>query len=267
MIVNMKHGLIGLLVAFVVFVGCNSTPEGVLSPEEMASLLVDIHKGECIVEANHSEYIDDSMKMALKQSIYYKHNVTAEQVDSSFMWYGQHIEEYIKVYDRTIEMLEDEIAQVKVSADDVEMIVVGDSADAWPGVRQRLLTHSFPNNYVTFALNRDDNWEKGDIYEWRLKLINNRTPMNCTIAVDYSDGSSEYTTLQASAEGWHDIMIVADSSKVASRIYGVAYVDLKDHEQVYIDSISLVRTRITPRLYQRRYNQNRFYYGPRPKSK
>ena len=76
-------------------VGCNSTPDYVISQEKMAQLLVDIHIGESVVDANMQEYELDSVKKALKQSIYIKHGVTSEQVDTSFIWYGENIEKYI----------------------------------------------------------------------------------------------------------------------------------------------------------------------------
>lgn len=262
---GMKHWLLYVLV--LLCVGCGSTPSHVIEPEKMARLLADVHMGESIIEGNRRDYESDSLKKTLKQSIYLKHDVTAQQVDTSFVWYGQHIEEYIKVYDRVIELLEDDIAQVKVSAEDVEMAVVGDSADAWSGLRNRVFTSIMPSNFLSFAINKDENWERGDVYQWKLKMLNNRSPLQMTLAVDYSDGSSEYNTAQGAKEGWHEIVLVSDTAKTAMRIYGVAHVNLKQNEYVYVDSISLLRTRHSVKDYSKRYNQKRFNYGMKYKGK
>lgn len=245
----------------VLCVGCNSAPGHIIPPDEMARLLADIHIGESVVESNREEYDLDSMKKALKQSIYIKHNVTQEQVDTSFIWYGQNIEEYIEVYDKVISILENDIRNVKVPVDNMQFVVSGDSADAWPGLRYRLLTPFTPDKYISFSINRDENWDDGDVYEWKFKLINNQSIVDWTIAVDYTDGSSEYKNMLISEDGWHDITLYSDSTKSLSRVYGVISADLNSYGRVYVDSISLVRTRLNPQMYRRRYSQHSFDYG------
>lgn len=250
-----------LLCLAILCIGCNSTPNNVLSQDEMARLLADIHIGESVVEANREEYDIDSMKKALKQSIYIKHNVTQEQVDTSFVWYGQNIEKYIEVYDKIIAIIEDDMRNVKISADDMQFVVAGDSADAWPGSRYRLLTALAPDKFLSFSINSDDNWADGDVYEWKLKLLNNQSTINWTIAVDYTDGSSEYKNILVSQDGWHDLTLYCDSTKTPSRVYGVVLANLKSHERIHIDSISLIRTRLNPQSYRRRFSQQSFEYG------
>ena len=85
---------------------CRHTPEGVLEQEEMAQLMADIHMGEALVDFNYSTYPNDSTRKMLKQSIYAAHKVTAEEVAPSLEWYGKHIEDYITVYDRTLEIIQ-----------------------------------------------------------------------------------------------------------------------------------------------------------------
>ena len=94
-----------------------------------------------------------------------------------------------------------------------------------------------------------------------MKLLNNQSIINWTIAVDYTDGSSEYKNLLVSQDGWQDITLYCDSTKMPSRVYGVALADIKSHERIHIDSISLIRTRLNPQLYRRRYSQQSFECG------
>lgn len=251
-----------LIIIAIICVGCNSTPDYVIPPEKMAQLLADIHIGESVIDANRKEYELDSLKKSLKQSIYHKHHVSAEQVDTSFVWYGHNIEEYINIYDQVIDILEKDIANIKVSADDgVQLAVIGDSADAWSSLRQKNITEITPDRYLSFALNSDDNWERGDTYEWKLKLINNKSALNWILAIDYTDGSSEFSSTQTMTNGWNSIKLISDSSKMATRIYGVAHIDIKANERVFLDSISLIRTRLNPSIYNRRFNQSKFNYG------
>lgn len=258
----MRRGawLTGTALLVATMTGCNSTPEHVIPQEKMAQLLADIHVGESVVEINRSDYREDSLKRVLKQSIYAKHGVTVEQVDTSYVWYGHHIEEYIKVYDRVVEILEKRTKEIG-DADDLHITVAGDSADAWSGVRYYVLAHDAPSEYISFSINRDENWEKGDKYQWRLKLLNNRSELKWSLYADYADGTTEYCSEMSSAGGWNDIMFVVDTARTATRIYGVAHVNLASDERVFIDSISLVRTRFDESRPYMRYNHKKFNYG------
>ncbi len=259
----MKRGLclISIVLLIMIVIGCNSTPDYVIPPEKMARVLADIHIGESVAEINRSDYREDSLKKALKQSIYIKHGITAEDVDTSFVWYGHHIEEYIKVYDQVIEILEKDIKHIGTLADDVQITVAGDSADAWNGIRHYILSHESPNEYISFSINKDDNWDKGDRYQWQMKMFNNRSLLSWSLFADYEDGTTEYCNEIGKGEGWNEISLIADSTKVATRIYGVARVDLVPGERVFIDSISLIRTRLNPVGYHSRYNYKKFNYG------
>ncbi len=245
--------LFPVLLVVVVLIGCNSTPEHVIPPEKMARLLADIHTGESVVEINRSDYIDDSLKKTLKQSIYAKHSVTAQQVDTSFVWYGHNIEQYIKVYDRVIEILDEEIKGIGTIGDGMQITVAGDSADVWNGVRFCILDYNAPSEYISFSINKDDNWNKGDNYQWQMKLFNNRSAMEWLLFADYDDGTTDYYGESKTVDGWNRLSFVVDSTKNATRLYGVVRIDLAPGERVFVDSISLIRTRLNPMQYMR-YN-------------
>lgn len=236
-----------LLVGFIAIIvgGCNKVPDYVIPPDKMAELLSDIHIGESVVETNSREYSGDSLKKVLKQSIYAKHGVSAEQVDTSLVWYGHNIEEYIKVYDLVIERIEGELENTDVASDGtkVQIAAVGDSVDTWSDARRRNFTIMQPSEYLKFTFKRDENWERGDLYTWKMKMFNGRSPMYITLAVEYTDGSNDFVTKSVSQEGWIDVQLPTDSAKVARTLFGVVKLTPKRFESAYIDSISLVRER------------------------
>ncbi len=258
-----KSILIVVVSIALMLIGCSSRPSYVIKPEKMARLLVDIHIGESMVDINRSNFATDSMKKVVEQSILMKHGVTQEQVDTSFVWYGHNIEEYIKVYDRVIEILEDEIEKTgSTMAMNVQpSSIAGDSIDIWQDANQMTITSKSPMQFITFAFENDENWEKGDIYKWRVKAINNRAPLTWGIAADYADGSTDYLSSNTVNEGWNDISIITDSTKNASRIYGYINVNPADNDYIYFDSISLVRTRLDLKTYRKRSNQKTFNYS------
>lgn len=239
-----------IILAAAMFTACSGRPGKVLGKEDMAQLMADINLAESVVENNQKNFPNDSTKQAFLQSIYAKHEVTSEEVDSSLSWYGYHIEKYLEVYDRTIEILEDRLTKQEelagASVDGVQEItgeMEGDSVDVWPGIRFRRFSASMPSDNITFNLSNDRNWESGDVYTLRSKIMDNRGPLRYTIAVDYSDGKREYLSKSLSGDGWHEMRFVLDSAKIAQRVYGTITYESLRGEIVYIDSISLFRTR------------------------
>lgn len=240
---------------FLAFAGvsCDNTPDYVIKSDDMVDLLVDIHKGESIVELNRSKYSTDSMRKVMKQSIFERHGVTQEQFDTSLVWYGHNIEKYIEVYDKVIENLEGEIKLADVSSDGsrVQMAVVGDSVDAWGDVRYRQFAYGEPSDILKFHIRRDENWEKGDVYRWKFYVTKRISPMTWTLAADYNDGSTDYTYGSIASEGWNEITFVTDTAKTVANLYGTIMLQPQNLESAYVDSITLVRTRHKPSEYFR----------------
>lgn len=240
--------LIGILMLLVV-TACDHTPDYVIKSKEMTSLLVDIHKGEGLIDLSGGRFRTDSMKKSLKQSILLEHGVTQEQFDTSLVWYGHNLEKYIEVYDNVIAQLEKDMKNADVAADGpikVPLKVAGDSVNTWPESPFYKFTPQMPSQYVTFSLRSDENWEKGDVYTWRMYVSNRISPLNLTLAVEYVDGSIDYVTGPVGQDGWNEIVLPSDENRSMREIFGVMASVAGSGEAVYVDSISLVRTRFNP---------------------
>lgn len=251
--ITSRHIALALLALSMMTISCDKTPDYVIKSDDMVDLLVDIHKGESVIELNRSRYPGDSMRKVMKQSILLRHGVTQEQFDTSLVWYGHNIEKYIEVYDKVIEELEGEIKLADVSSDGtrVQMAVVGDSVDAWGDVRHRQFAYGEPSDIMKFNMRRDENWEKGDVYTWRFYVRKRTSPMTWTLAADYNDGSTDYTYGFVTSEGWNEVTFVTDTAKVTSNLYGTIMLEPAPFESTYVDSITLVRTRHKPAEYYR----------------
>lgn len=254
----MKHPLnLIVIVAIAICIAlqsCSRVPDDVLDKERMAALLADIHTGEAVVEANSSKFPNDSVKRSVKQSIFARHGVTTEDVDRSFRWYGNHMDKFVEVYDRVIEIINEDMEDARQRAgvegvdegrNDNFLAFEGDSVDVWNEVRFRPFASNLSLDYMPFILRSDNNWERGDVYTFRYKLIGNIRPVNLSVAVFYSDGTIEYLSKPTSGDGWHDVSFALDSTRVAREIYGSFSYNPKQ-ESAYVDSISLTRTRWQP---------------------
>ena len=255
----MRRGFIGIAAALtIIFIGCDDTPEYVISHDKMVDLLVDIHIGESVVDVNRREYRNDSLKKMLKQSVLLKHGVTQQQLDTSLVWYGHHLEEYLEIYDDVISRLENEIKLADEASAGEEVLAVsvaGDSVDVWNGLRYRVFNENSPSQYLSFVLKNDDNTEIGDEYMWEFRLQNNRSNVSWTMAADYNDGSTDFTTGIASNNNWNQQRLTTDSAKTMTRVYGMARIVPVEGEVVYVDSISLMRTRFDETTYNRHSRQ------------
>lgn len=256
-----KWGLyiLSAIMGITLFSNCSSTPDEVLPQEKMAQLLADIHIGESIVDAERTKYYNDSLKKTVKQSILIKHGVSQAQLDTSFAWYGHNIEEYIAVYDRVIEILDNDIKALGYSKDEqLNISFEGDSVNTWQGVNHYSFNINTPSEFISFNLSKDRYWENGDYYTWRLKLANNISQIKWGIAADYNDGSSEFINAKISNEGWNEITLITDSTKTLNRVYGYIHAKAIDNENIYLDSLSLVRQRVNSTIYRQRFTQKTF---------
>lgn len=237
--------------------GCNPAPDGVLSPDEMAEVLADIHIGESVSETERRVFNNDSIRRVLKQSILMKHGLNSETFDSSLMWYGQHIDLYTKVYEHVTEILEDRITRLESegvynaqeNSRETNLASIefdGDSVDVWTMARSYMLTDRGPVTQIPFHLTNDNNWEKGDRYIMNLTTHGLKGQLGVTMAVEYFDGSVDYFNSLIAGNGKRNIKLALDSAKNAHYVYGVISSQPVKDSRLFIDSLSLYRVRKAP---------------------
>ena len=94
-----------LLLLALSLLSCDKTPRGVLSVNDMAELIVDLQLADAYIENNSAEFETDSSKLIIKQSVFKKHGITAQEYDSSLVWYAHNMEDYIKAQDKAVGIL------------------------------------------------------------------------------------------------------------------------------------------------------------------
>lgn len=237
-----------IVVALIVLAACDRTPDYVIPEERMASLMADIYLGDAVVENESKSFGNDSLRKVLKQSIYAKHGVTREDVDTSLYWYGHNIQAYMEMCKRTEEILQARIDEAERAGGKSEKAprrtsLDGDSVNVWTGVRTRRNSRELVSDFIAFNLSTDKNWERGDRYTLSVKGLNTHRPVTLNMAVEYNDGTTEYRWFTGPAEGMNRLLLVLDSAKVASTLYGTIHYAPDADEVSYLDSIMLVRTR------------------------
>lgn len=243
-----------ILFVCVSITGCHKSSSPILNPNEMASLLADIHKSESVMDINRSDYRNDTSKLAIREAVFRRHNVTQEIFDTSMNWYAHNMDEYMKVYDKVIENLQQQIDKTDAIAARIQIVATGDSADIW-ALSKRYVVNSFsPEKSFDFELLPDENWEKGDNYTLNFKVLNALSPISAIIIAEYADGQIEWTENNYKDNGNVSINLMSDSTRTLSKVYGNISLEPQDQETIFLDSISLFRTRVTSNNYSIRHN-------------
>ena len=248
--------------SIVLLCACHKSNDMVLDKEEMASLLADIHMAEAVVEYNRADFYTDSAKMLLRRSVYDAHGVTPEQVDSSFSYYGYHIEDYMKVYDRVQEILEERQKDLIASAIE-KVIAVGDSVDIWPMSRHFEFSRRAPSRILTFSVPVDTNWRDRDVFTLKFHMHPSKEATLARLVVNYADGTSNFALQDGKNNGIGKVSVRIDSARLPIGITGYMLARPKGDETVRIDSISFTRMRAN--LVQQYIPERFFDYNIKPK--
>ncbi len=253
----MKNLVRILLISTLLFAACKKVPSHVIQPDDMASLMADIHTAEVVVEMSRSGIFNDSLKQVMRESVYMRHGVNSQEVDSSIAWYGRNIKYYMEVYDKTIEILEHRLIESgnRIAADNA-LSIAGDSVDVWPNPRFISINDRLPSKLITFSFDRDHNWEKGDNYTWRAKLFNTDGTMEWLIGVEYSNGSVEWISQNQEGDGWRYIAIQTDSLRTPTRLFGYISAINRPGTDMRLDSVELVRKRLNKMMYHRTFSND-----------
>ena len=241
--------LIITLAVLLVSVACHRVPSYVIQPEEMAELMADVRMADAVVSVQNRDFPSEAHKIALKQAVLEKHGVTAEQFDTSLIWYGHNIGRYQEVTDESIEILEARLKEAGAkAAGEAAMSVSGDSVDIWSGPQALVFNHRSPSEFVEFSFSNDRNWERGDVYTFRAHVINPAKAGHWNITAEYDDGAVEMITsnISQTEPKRQEISLYTDSTRTATRISGWMRIQPDAHRPAILDSISLTRRHIVP---------------------
>jgi len=234
------------MIVAAVLAACNGVPDYVVQPEEMARLMADVRMADAVVSVQNREYADDTARMALRRAVLARHGVSEEKFDTSLVWYGHNIGLYQEVTNRSIDILEQRLKDAGArAAGEAAMSVAGDSVDIWTGSQLYAVTRRSPSHYVTFSFDADRNWEPGDIYTFRSRIVTPMSEARWNMTAVYDDGAMEMIsyTMNLSEPRRQELTLVTDSTRTAVRISG--WIELKPdgHRPAVIDSVGLTRRR------------------------
>lgn len=258
----MKAGLrnvVSFVAIALTVAACKQVPDYVIAPNEMAELMADVRMADAVIEVNKNDYNTEDKKQALKDAVLQRHGISNEQFDTSLVWYGKNIGVYQEVTQKSIDILEKRQKKAAaIAAGEAAMSVSGDSVDIWDKAEFIVINTYSPSHYVVFDYEEDPNWQRGDVYTFRTRLITPVENAKWNLTAFYDDGAIETITSNIAQDSplRQDLTLVTDSTRTAVRISGWMNIEPISGRPAIADSISLMRRRTSPELARtRKYNQ------------
>lgn len=247
--------LVYLIIALFVLAACSHDPDYVIGEKDMVDLLVDVHKAEAVIESNYNQYSSKADKKKLREAVFLKHGITQEQFDTNLVWYGHHIEEYMKIYEQVVERLkaENEEAKKLLAEDNSQtMSQPGDSVDVWKQRRAHVFDTRQASNLLTFDIAPDENFRTRDYFELRFKVLllpKLSVKPQVYLAARHINHDIVYNQLDIDREGWHSLPLQTDSAMALSRINGYIVLPMQPVSgTMYVDSLTLIRRHYNDRI-------------------
>lgn len=231
------------------FTACERRPEGVLSDEEMSSLLCDMHLADAYAtlegqKSNMGVNATDTAMLAIRQGVLQNHDVTEQQFTKTLDWYGHNLDKYDDMYAMVLERLQDEKGRVAKAMQDKSTEPTVDLAAS--GILHLGLDGK-GDPYKTLQLKGAD-IPTGAKLVWSGKTYASTDPLQLFIAVDYLDGSTAYIMRSVVGEGRQQITLQTDTAKKPLR--GYVYLGAPSKQAAFVDSVAL---RVTP------FNESSYY--------
>lgn len=221
-----------LLLMMLLAVSCNDAPSGVLSKQEMEDVLFDYHLTQGMIEQLNSEQSVDNPQRYL-DAVFAKHGITAEQFDSSMVWYYRDGRLLPEIYANVHKRLEELDAELKLrngSGSYAAMSSEGDTANIWPGQRTLILRNTPLLCCERFSIVADSTFHRGD--KFLFAMLNRFTKgmsdeqdhyVNVALTLRYTDGTIKGDNRTIDLDGSFQFDVVADKEKDLASVSGYFY--------------------------------------------
>ncbi len=248
----MRH-LPFLLLILSMVIGCKpSVPSRFIQPDAMEDLLYDLHLFQSLAQNDYDN------EMSQRRHLYYqatfaKHGVTAEEFDSSMVWYYTNAEELHTIYQHVAERLEQQ--SIMLGNNNVSYAMRyqssnGDTTDIWTQSQFITLLPIAPYNRFDFTIKADSTFRRGDSFVMALNsnFVYQQGTKDAAVcvAVDYEGDSTRYFSTTVQMSGVSKLRIPGDHHLSIRQLRGYIYLDrgsddTRSLKLLFINDIHLAR--------------------------
>jgi len=137
-----------------------SLPDGVLSPDEMEDVLLDMHVAQGLYDT-HEFRSTDSDIIALRANVLKKHDITQEEWEHSITYYCQHADELHNIYVNLVDRVERSVISLGGKSEGMQG-EEADTANVWNSSNNVILMQQPPYNILSYDITPDSTFQDGD---------------------------------------------------------------------------------------------------------
>jgi hypothetical protein len=204
---------------------------------------------EALVETNNESYKTSYERQTVYDAVFAKHNIAQAEYDSSLIWYGEHMDLYMRIYRMVLKDVNENIALIgdikpnPLSGD----VSAKDSVDVWIYSRH----HTFRPEQGTFQMLSFDispqqPYSSGSSYVFGFSVwgVSPMLKQKPEIRLSAMQEDTIITVRNEITEnGYYETVLKTVATKQVKRVYG--YITIKDttarFHRIYIDKINLMK--------------------------
>jgi hypothetical protein len=237
-----------ILFLAVFFFACSRTPEGIIPEKKMRKVLVDMQLAEVMISMEPQTYRLLADKKALFRSVFDKHQLTEAEYDSSLIWYGKHLDQYLRVYNLATADVKQQIAAIGDVKPEAAPSSNEDSLNIWIFRKYYEFIPRSLSNTVVFDLRPNDAYPSGSAFVLGMQvwgvLPDMRDPIEAHLNAFQGDTTIMAKTVIAH-DGYHEIFIKTLPTKKVQRVYGYIRLNTESaaYHKIYVDDLRLMKYR------------------------
>ncbi|MGM9759627.1 MAG: DUF4296 domain-containing protein, partial [Parabacteroides sp.] len=203
---------------------CSKVPDHLLSEQKMQRVMHDMLLAESMINVDPQTYQTRQQRDELYQSVFRKYGITQAVYDSSLVWYGKNLDIYMKVYERVLADLGDEIVALgDVQAEAIASAANQDSVEIWPRRHFLTLAPRRAFNGTTFEVIPQSNYSSGSIFVLQLDAWGVTPHMRhfpeIRLCADQGD-TTVVITEKIRRDGHHTFRLNTVPTKRVKRVFG-----------------------------------------------
>ncbi len=252
--------ILSVLFALLIMAGCkDSVPDNIIQPGEMEDILYDYHVAQSMANGRVSDNLPYQERL-YRDAVFKKYDITSADFDSSMVYYMRHTQILKGIYGNLAKRLSDDALKLGASADEVNRYTVlsnnGDTANIWAGEKSYALVPVPPLNKMTFRMQADTTFKKGDSFLFRVNAMflyqDGMKDATAMLAVRYDNDSVATQIMHMSMPQTYDLQVLGDEKHNIKEISGFVYLAAPDANSskttlklLLIDKLKLIRFHVT----------------------
>lgn len=238
----------GILMLICVAASCSRVPNHILSEKKMRVVLYDMQVAEAIVETNSETYGTSEKRQAVYDGVFLKHHITQAEYDSSLMWYGQHMDLYMRIYKLVLKDVNENIAALgDIKPDPLSGDVSAkDSVDIWLYSRKYAFGPERVFSTLSFDIAPQKPYSSGSSYVFGMSVWGVPAHLKHKPRIHLSAVHADTiisVNQEISGDGYFETVLRTIATKQVKRVYGYVQVNMADasYHRIYLDDIQLMK--------------------------